>query len=619
MQSILNRTTKIKPYIRIPYKLNKLFKDNLFLLLTIFFIFLKSVILIAASSFEAGAHLAFYDLSFFGKNFGIHIAFISLMLSGAYLFKGKVQIFLLIFINFLISLLLFSNLVYFRGFQNFISVYNLSQTGNLESMGSSIFSMIKLMDIAFFIDIIILLFINKNFLYKKAKRNFKLYLLLLIGGMGIPFYYHYRYDVLEDGANRRYFYTYFSPTLNMSNMTPIGYHIHDIYSYLENSKRLVLSGEDKKQINDWYESNKELLPDNEYKAIFKNKNLITIQVESLEAFLINQKIQNQEITPNLNRLLKNSLYFSQIYEQVSGGNSSDADLMVNTSTHPVRSGATFFRFPDNKYNSMPMLMKKLGYYTSAFHPDGGGYWNWMPALQSMGFDKCTDTVGFKVDETIGYGLSDASYLKQLKDKLIAQPKPFYSFTITLTSHMPFIMPEGTKELKLSDNIGKTVLGDYFQSVRYTDTHIGKLLDGLDEAGILDNSVIVIYGDHAGIHKYYNDKLKTIEPREQWWYEESKRVPFIIYSKDLQGKELKTIGGQVDILPTVAYLMGVDEKDYINTALGRNLLKTKRNYTVLSNGVFIGDATSDNEKKKAVEAIEISDKMLRSNYFKDYKK
>ena len=93
------------------------------------------------------------------------------------------------------------------------------------------------------------------------------------------------------------------------------------------------------------------------------------------------------------------------------------------------------------------------------------------------------------------------------------------------------------------------------------------------------------------------------------------VPLIIYSKGIEGKELKTIGGQVDIMPTVSYLMGVDEKDYINTALGRNLLKTNRNYTILSNGVFIGDAKNEEEKKNAVKALEISDKLLRSNYFK----
>jgi phosphoglycerol transferase MdoB-like AlkP superfamily enzyme len=619
MESMLSKINKVDFSTKPRNRVQEFVLSNLLLVTTVILIFLKSLAFISIAASPTGAHMAFYALSFYGKNFLLHIAFISLAVSIAYLFKGKVQVFLLIIMNLLISLMMFADLVYYRGYQGFMSVHNLSQTGNLDGMASSILSMVRVVDIVFFLDIIILLVIKKKGLYENAKRKLILFVVLLILGAGIPFYYHYRYDVIEDGANRKYFYTYFSPVLNISNMSPIGYHIHDVYSYFENSKRLVLKDEDNEQIKAWYEYNNESLPDNEYKGILKGKNLIFIQVESLENFLINQKIEDQEITPNINKLLKNSIYFPEIYEQVSGGNSSDTDLMANTSTHPVRSGSTFFRFPDNKYNSMPVIMKKLGYYTSAFHPDGGGYWNWMPALQSMDFDKTVDTVGFKVDETIGYGLSDESYLRQLKDKLIEQPKPFYSFFVTLTSHMPFVMPEDKKDLTLSDNIGKTVLGDYFQSVRYTDKHIGKFIEGLDEAGVLDDSVIVIFGDHAGVHKYYKDKLNTIEPKEDWWAQDNMRVPFIIYSKALEGKQLNTIGGQVDIMPTVAYLMGVDENDYINTAMGRNLLKTNRSYTVLSNGVFIGEAKSEEEKKKAVEALEISDKLLRSNYFKNLNK
>ena len=614
MERILNKSI-IK---QIFSKLHIFFIENLFILITICLIFLKSLIFIYLLSLPTGTHIALYALFSPAKNIVIYISLITMAVSVAYLYKGKMQVFLLIFINLGLSLLMVTDLVYYRGFKSFLSVYNLSQAGNLNGMTSSILSMIRPIDIVFFADIIILLLIKKKGFYKNArKRTISFFFILIVSG-GIPFYYHYRYDILENGANRRYFYSYFSPVLNISNMSPIGYHIYDIYSYIDNSMRLTLRKEDKKQISNWYESNKETLPDNKYKAMMKGKNLIFIQVESLEAFLMNQKIDNQEITPTLNKLLKSSLYFSQIHEQVSGGNSSDTDLMANTSTHPVRSGATFFRFPDNKYNSLPMLMKKQGYYTSAFHPDGGGYWNWMPALKSMNFDKCTDTAGFKVDEIIGYGLSDSSFLRQLKDKIIAQPQPFYSFFVTLTSHMPFIMPEATKELKLPDNIGKTVLGDYFQSIRYTDTQLDKFIKGLDQAGVLNNSVLVIYGDHTGIHKYYPDKLQLIEPREQWWYEDNMRIPLIIYSKNLEGKEIKTIGGQVDIFPTVAYLMGVAEKDYINTAMGRNLLKTNRNFTVLSNGVYIGDSKNEQEKKKAIEALEVSDKMLRANFFKNYK-
>jgi lipoteichoic acid synthase len=615
MQNVLGKIAKNDLSIKLFGKLQGFLITNSLLLLTVVFIFLKTLVFIGYASSPTGTYINFYGMPLYIMDFELHLAFIFVLVSMAYIFKGKTQVFILIFINTAFSLFMLFDLMYYRGFQSFLSPYSLSQTSNLENLGSTLISLLRLTDILFFVDVIMLLVLKKKGLYENAGRKLVLFFIFLLFGSGLPIYYHYKYDILEDGVNKRYFYNYYSPLLNISNMSPIGYHIYDTYRYINNSKRLVLNEDEKNQIQNWFKENKELLPTNDYKGMLKGKNLILLQVESLETFLLNQKIEGQEITPSLNKILKNSIYFSQIHEQVSGGNSSDADLIANTSTHPVRDGSTFFRFPDNKYNSLPALMKKLGYYTSAFHPDGGGYWNWMPALQSMDFDKCTDTTGFTVDETIGLGLSDSSYLRQLKDILAKQPQPFYSFAVTLTSHMPFMMPEETKELKLSDNIGKTVLGDYFQSINYTDKHIGKFIEGLNELGILDNTVIVIYGDHTGVHKYYKDKLETIQPREQWWYEDSMRIPLIIYSKDLDQKELETYGGHVDILPTISYLMGIDDGNYINTALGRNLLNTNKNFTILSNGKYIGEYQSEIEKEKAVEALEISDKLLRSNYFK----
>lgn len=616
MQSILDRITKKDISLKLFKKLQELLATNCFFLLTTMLIFLKTIIFISYASSPTGTYMNFYGMPLYIMDFELHFAFIFALVSIAYIFRGRTQIIILIIINTAFSIFLLCDLMYYRSFQSFLSPYCLSQTSNLENLGSTLISLLRLTDIVFFLDILILLVIKKTSFYRNAGRKIVLFLIFLVFGTGLPTFYHYKYDILEDGVNKQYFYSYYSPLLNISNMSPIGYHIYDTYKYLQNSKRLILNDDDIIQIENWYKQNKEQLPDNEYKGMAKGKNLILLQVESLETFLLNQKIEGQEITPSLNKILKNSIYFSQIHEQVSGGNSSDADLIANTSTHPVKEGATFFRFPENKYNSLPIIMKKLGYYTSAFHPDGGGYWNWMPALQSIGFDKCTDTAGFTVDETIGLGLSDASYLRQLKDIIGKQPQPFYSFAVTLTSHMPFIIPEDAKGLKLSDNIGKTVLGDYFQSINYTDKHIGKFIDGLDELGILDNSVIVIYGDHTGVHKYYKDKLEAIQPREKWWYEDNMKIPLIIYSKEIEEKEITTLGGHVDILPTVAYIMGIDDQDYANTALGRNLLNTNKNFTILSNGKYIGNEQSNNEKEKAIEALEISDKLLRSNYFKN---
>ncbi|MBV1820368.1 LTA synthase family protein [Clostridium cochlearium] len=619
IESNIENTT-LKPNIK--NKFIYFIKNHFIFLVTLVSLFLKSLFFLAYVASPTGTKISLSKLPIYLVNILLYVSILAIFISICYMFKGKKQITAFLTMNFAISLFMLCDLIYYRGFQSFISIYNLSQKGNLENLSSTIISLIRPWDIIFFLDIFILAYLliryRKNFIL--PKRRLTLSICILIISILVPSYYHYTYDILQKaGPNKKYFHIYWSPLYNISKMSPIGYHVYDSYLYFKNSKRLSLTNEDKNTINEWFLAAKEDLPDNKYAGIFKGKNLIFIQVESLERFVIGKRVNGEEITPTLNKILKNSFYFSSIYEQVSGGNSSDADLMVNTSTYPVKNGATFFRFPDNKYNSLPMMMKKLGYYTSAFHPDGGGYWNWMPALQSMEFDKCTDITGFKVDETIGLGISDGSYLRQLADKISNQPKPFYSFFVTLTSHMPFNLPKEHRYMNLPDSMDKNVLGDYLQSIHYTDKHIGNFLDKLDESGVLDDSVVVIYGDHCGVHKYYKDKLNKIQPREDWWFKNDYEIPLIIYSKDLKGKEIKTIGGHIDILPTAAYLMGVDKKEYIHTSMGRNLLNTNKNFVVLSNGVFIGNYDNEMDKKTLVQGLDISDIMLRSNYFKNYYK
>ncbi|HHY27906.1 MAG TPA: sulfatase-like hydrolase/transferase, partial [Desulfitobacterium dehalogenans] len=168
------------------------------------------------------------------------------------------------------------------------------------------------------------------------------------------------------------------------------------------------------------------------------------------------------------------------------------------------------------------------------------------------------------------------------------------------------------ELEIDPRIDRTKLGGYFQSIHYTDKQIGMFIESLDQKGLLENTVIVIYGDHGGIHKYYNDELPGIQPQEDWWMENDRKVPFLIYKKGLGPKVIETTGGQIDILPTVAYLMGIEEEKYVKTAQGRNLMTTQRDYAVLADGTFVG--TSKELEDHAVKGLTLSDLIIQSNYF-----
>lgn len=547
----------------------------------------------------------------------IYGSFIAVLLSFAFLLRGKARMWYLVLFNLAFSTLFVFDLWYYRGFGTMLNLHLFSQTANLQNMGDCIYSMARRADAVFLFDgiILLLMVLFTKHPFSKGNRNLPLFAAIFFLASGYIAYVHHKVDIVEGGQNQILFRICWTPKETITNLSPLGFHLYDTYNYAQESRPLVLREEEKQEIEAWFENKKEDLPENGYKALFKGKNLIHIQFESLENFVIGRKINGQEITPNINKLLKNSIYFPNIYEQVHNGTSSDSDLMVNTSVYPVRSGSTFFRYPYNTYNSLPQLMEKHGYDTLAIHSDKGAFWNWMEATEAIGFDKCLDVESFTVDEEIGLGLSDGSYLRQVGDVLVKQKQPFYSFVVTMTSHGPFDLPEKYRELKLDKELDKTKLGGYFQSMHYTDKHIGLLIEKLRQDGALENSVITIAGDHCGVHKYYQDELESIQPRESWWYDKNKCIPLIAYQEDGQEERKETIGGQIDIMPTIAYLMGVDEEEYAQTAMGRNLLRTSRSFAVLSDRTFVGQSTGEEEKQAAINGIDLADKIVRSNYFK----
>ncbi|MEL1135542.1 LTA synthase family protein [Desulfitobacterium sp. THU1] len=546
----------------------------------------------------------------------IALCFTLLFFSVALLFKGRSRLWATWLLSATLSIILIADLVYFRGFGDYINLHLLKQIGNLEDLGGTIFSLFFIQDIFFVLDCVLGLFIllKKKGLGKGISRQIPWFMMFCVLAVGFIYSAHYRYDLAENGENQMVFRICWAPTDTMRNLSPLGYHFYDNYVYLKENQTLELTQEQQEDIQAWFAQNQEDTPSNELKGIFAGQNLILLQVESLENFVVGQSFENQEITPTLNRLLKNSIYFPNFYEQVWNGTTSDAELLGNASVYPVRRGSTFFRYPLNEYYSLPMLLAEKGYTTRASHPDNAGYWNWVEALTSIGYANTLDITDFHEDEKIGLGLSDGSFLRQMLPVVGGEKQPFLDYIITMSSHGPFDLPAQYRELKIDPQIDKTKLGGYFQSIHYTDQQIGAFLDSLEQKGVLDNTVVVIYGDHGGIHKYYNSELASIQPQEEWWSVDDHKVPFIIYKKGMDAQVIETTGGQIDILPTVAYLMGIEDEAYAQKALGRNLLTTERDYVVLADGTFIGD--SEEFKEHAVQGLAIADLLIQSNYYAD---
>lgn len=379
------------------------------------------------------------------------------------------------------------------------------------------------------------------------------------------------------------------------------YQINDIFQSLE-PKINNLFGHDKalKKVTDYYSSNFSSESKNQYSDIFEGKNVIVIHAESLQTVALNRSFNGVEVAPTLNRLASEGIYFDNYYSEVGVGTSSDAEFTFSTSLMPSSNGTVFVNYFDRQYETIQKSFKKKGYYTFSMHGNTGDFWNRSTMHKNMGYDKFYSKSSFKIDETIGLGLSDKSFFKQVVPKIqeiSKNGKPFYGTLITLTNHTPWsdlkLMDEYDTTWKVEvdgqevvrDYLSGTTLGDYFRSVHYMDQAFEQFINDMDAAGLLDNTVIVIYGDHDAriskknynlMYNYdpYTDSLKEEGDEgyvdyNDYQYKLDKKVPFIIWTKDKKvTKKVSTATGMIDAYPILANLFGVENSHF---QLGHDVL------------------------------------------------
>ncbi|NEW06778.1 LTA synthase family protein [Paenibacillus sp. SYP-B3998] len=590
---------------------------------TFYAILVKSLLLLAALHAPDSAGINIRNMYFAVPPVFSHLMFILFVVVIGLFFKSRGRRNYLIGLNTAISLLLFWDLVYYRAYAAFLSLRFIPHSNGFNPLDLNLWTYIRPFDFGFLLDLIVigvlaLMRLKGRTIAEKRERKRQpvLAAILMAAAISVVAYDHYRIDVQDATKGQMIFFKMcWVPFQSMSNMSPIGYHLFDGLRLLGEAKVIDLAEQDRAEVKDWFAQNAENLPDNAYKGKFQGKNLFVIQVESLEAFVLGQKVSGQEITPNLNRMMGSSLNFTNFYEQVNDGTSSDSDLLTTTSVFPLRAGTNFYRYPTNTYHSLPKLLEGIGYQTISSHPEPAGNWNWIEAHHNIGYQKSWDLRQFTVDDQVGLGLSDESYLRQMGDKIKDEQQPFMLHLVTLSSHGPFDMAENKKELQLDPAFDQTIMGAYFQAVHYTDKQIGSFLTQLDKKGLLEQSVIVVYGDHTGVHKYYQDKINAIPSLEnEAWRQPTLKLPFLVYSKGMQGESIDTVGGQIDTLPTLSYLMGVDAMKFENTAMGKILVNTKRNYTILNDGSIVGVQPSGMEQRHILRSFQIADWVHGSNYF-----
>ena len=589
-------------------------KKSKWIILTILILYLKSLLLTSFIASNDGYYLT--TLEFKIVLIIIHCIVLGIIVFPALFFKNKNFIRYLIFINLIYTLIIVLDLWTYRGTGHLNEFKFIFNNEGFNILGKGILN-ISYKDILFFIDIFIIIFVYKiRRNYFTYKNNKILAIALIVLSFIITLTSHYLIDI-KDITNGKVMFIQDRWEANWNISTRIRYRspiIHHIYDGYKTIKKLQESKEYEKyfsEIDEWLNWNNENLVDNEYKDVFEGKNVIFLQIESLENFVINQKIYDQEITPNLNKLTKEGLYFSNIYEQNNAGNSIDMDMMAATGVLPLGDYITYLEYSEIKYPSLPRLLNEEGYNTILTHAERVGDWNWGEAGKvAAGYKTIWDINDYIIDEYAGFGLSDRSLYTQLIEKLSQEEEPFLAVVPTLTSHGPFDLAEEYRELDLPSELDANKLGGYFQSVNYADRQIGLLFELLEEKDMLEDTIVVIYGDHGGVHKYYMEDVEASNIEGDWWQNKDNKIPLIIYGANIESKVIETYGGHIDIVPTVAYLLGLETNNY---QMGRNLLNTNRDATVIKGGTVIGNP-SEKDKEMFEKAYDIADKIIKGNYY-----
>jgi len=299
-----------------------------------------------------------------------------------------------------------------------------------------------------------------------------------------------------------------------------------------------------------------------FQGAAQGKNIIIVQMESLQNFLIGLQIDGQEVTPNLNRLAAGNFYVPGFYQQVGQGNTSDAEFVVNTSFYIPPKGAASGEYVGKNLPSMPKLFQQHGYDTATFHTNIVEFWNRGELYQALGFDRYYDQQFFGEEDKVFFGSSDEVLYRKTSEELArmnAADRPFYAQVISMSAHHPFTIPEEKYKMQLPERFEKTLVGDYIRAQNYADYALGQFIDELKQNGVWDDSLIIVYGDHLGLPMFSLDRkekelMEEIYGRE-YGYTDMINIPLVIAGEDITyPRVFDQIGGQVDLLPTIANLM-----------------------------------------------------------------
>lgn len=541
----------------------------------------------------------------------------------------------------IITLMCIINSVYYVFYTSFASFSLIAELGLVGEVGDSVVEKFRVIDFIYVIFPVLFYLVHTKLkrgsyyhFVTKIEKSKKMFVSTILAGVIILAFTLVNITGTDASRlvkqwNREYIVQRFGIILYQGNdliqsLTP---KINSLFGYDEAAK----------EFKDFYSKkfSEEQHKDNKYTGVLEGMNVVFIHMESIQNFLVNMQVNGVEVTPTINKLSKEGMYFSNFFPQISIGTSSDTEFTLNTSLMPASSGTVFVQYYDRDYVSIPKLLKEKGYYTFSAHANGSSMWNRNNMHPSLGYEDMYFQDFFVYDEKtdrLGLGMKDTMFFEQMQPVLEELEKNNTSYMgtlIQLSNHSPFsatdwnpqlydelgsldltntyttIDEETGEEVQITDDYLKgTKLGNYLISAHYADLALGTFIDYVNNSEYYDNTVFVLYGDHdakldkAEYQYYFNYNIETGELYEEgdpeyvnydnFANEINRKTPLIIWTKNKNvAKKIKRVNdnvmGMYDVMPTLGNMMNFDYK----YALGHDIYDIgENNVVIFPNGNFV---------------------------------
>lgn len=475
------------------------------------------------------------------------------------------------------SFLLVSDLWYYRYFDDLLSVSLMSQMLQMSDVGSGFMALIVPTDFFLFADSIIfglvLIFLRKKRFTVAKRQQRRSAVAAFLAGI-VLFAAPLTYAVVKQEQRLD---QSISDMRDYYQLGFWGYHGVDL------ARGITRAISPDESLTEAERRRLEQSASDETAGAVNTPNIIMVQLESFQGSVIGQMINGQELTPHLNELKQESLYFESFYHQTHEGRTSDAEFITNTSLYPLKSGSVYTRFPDNEFGALPQLLKDSGYDTAAMHAYDKGFWNRDKVYDNLGFNHFFSNKDYPDNKEIGMALNDKQFLTKSIEHMETLQEPFFSFLVALTSHTPYEIPKDERELDLT-GYDDPMLKRYYQTVHYVDQGVGLMIDELKAKNMWDDTLVIFYGDHdSGLTNEgseLREKAGIDNPVDL--FELDRQVPLFIKKPNQQdGKIIKENGGQIDIAPTIVDLLNL-ESSYM---MGNSLVDDEPNVTAFRDGSF----------------------------------